>query len=209
MEVKGMRRLYIFDMDGTILPESTGLLELAKKLGTETQLFELEKQFSERRITTYQFTDLISKLWGEIDKNVSFSAFQDAKKIDHISECLAEIKGRGSVSCLITMSQDVFASHFSIYGFDHIFSSTYPPHSDEYFKILSPEDKPLIAMDLCNKYNLDFDECIAFGDSLSDEPLFSKLTETIAVNASPELKKISKYNYSGNSILEAYRMISF
>lgn len=202
-----MKRLFIFDMDGTILPKSTGLIELSKQLGTEKKLFELEALFSKRKLDTFEFTNLISEMWGEIDPNTSLQAFNNATKLSDISKCLEEIKKRGDISCLITMSQDVFANNFLSFGFDHVFSTTYPPNTQCKPKILTPEDKPLIAKEICQKYGMNFMDSVAFGDSLSDEPLFNQLTETVAVNASSALREMSKYSYIGDSILEAYKLV--
>ncbi|TBR37867.1 hypothetical protein CBF23_013625 [Marinomonas agarivorans] len=202
-----MKRLFIFDMDGTILPDSTGLIELAKELGTVEQLLEFEKCFSERKLNTLEFTNLISEMWGKIDPETSFQAFKKSKKLNDISKCLREIKDRDGISCLITMSQDIFANHFLSFGFNYVFSTNYPPNTKLNPRILSPKDKPLIAKDICQKYGIDFFDSVAFGDSLSDEPLFNELTETVAVNASLALQEISKYSYTGNSMLEAYNLV--
>ncbi|MFC1235958.1 HAD hydrolase family protein [Vibrio sp. F74] len=142
---------------------------------------------------------MISILWGYIDPELSHKAFSNAKKIYGTSECLAIIKRNGGTSCLITMSQDIFSSHFKKYGFYFVFSSTYPPNTSGDIKTLTPNDKPIIPRNLCKIKNLKFEESIAFGDSLSDEPLFSLLTETIAINATETLKNISKYSYEGKT----------
>ncbi len=139
-------RLYIFDMDGTLLINTTGLIELAKVLGTKKELFELEESFKNNELSTVEFTRLISILWGYIDPDLSHKAFSNAQKIYGISECLAIIKRNGGTSCLITMSQDIFSSHFKKYGFDFIFSNLAgnylkrtnlrSNHNSQYLKIL-------------------------------------------------------------------------
>lgn len=201
------KRLYIFDMDGTLLPHSTGLIELAKQLGTEETLHQLDQLFSEKKLSTTDFTYQVAELWGEINPQIGYQAFLAASKIADIKECLEHIKSEGSTSCLITMSQDVFALNFKDYGFDYIYSTSYPPNTKGTLSILTPEDKPKITKALCNKLGLLFEDSVALGDSLSDEPLFAELTETVAVNASMALQNISKYHYNGNSILEAYKLL--
>lgn len=200
-------RLYIFDMDGTLLLHSTGLIELAKVLGTEQELIELESLFHQKIISTTQFTLQIAELWGKIDNDIANRAFAAAHKISDIARCLEHIRSKGGKSCLITMSQDIFAKQFQVYGFDFIYSTIYPPNTTGVVKILSPADKPLISRQLCEQLNFCFQQSVAFGDSLSDEPLFAQLTETIAVNATPTLKRISKYHYDGDSLWQAYQLL--
>jgi phosphoserine phosphatase len=200
-------RLFIFDMDGTLISGSTGLLELAKLFKSESELSRMEELYSSRTLSTREFTEAVGQLWGEIPLADGQRAFASAPKIGGIAECLATIKANGHISCLITMSQDVFAQHFRIYGFDYIASTTYPPNTRGPITILEPEDKRRISREICAAHRLDYSRSVAFGDSLSDEPLFSDLTETVAVNATPSLQRISKYNYSGDSILEAYSLL--
>ena len=200
-------RLFIFDMDGTLLPGSTGLLELARLFNTETELYEMERLYSTRQLTTQEFTKAVGKLWGKVALEESRRAFDAARKIDGIVECLAAIKAKGHVSCLITMSQDIFARHFKASGFDYVVSTTYPPNTDGSVTILEPDDKCRIAQEICASHQLNYLRSVAFGDSLSDEPLFADLTETVAVNATPELRSLSKYIYTGTSILDAYHLL--
>lgn len=202
------RRLFIFDMDGTLLPGSTGLLELAKLFNTTEELIEMEKAYSRGLFTTREFTYAVSAMWGKISDSDARSAFDAAAKIDGIRDCLKAISQDGNLSCLITMSQDVFARHFNEYGFDYIFSTTYPPHTTGDPTILVPADKRRLSQKLCQRHSLDYTKSVAFGDSISDEFLFDDLEETVAVNASSNIRRISKYVYNGSSILDAYRLVS-
>jgi len=199
-------RLFAFDMDGTLLPKTTGLLELAEALGTQDELRELEARFSEGKLDTVSFTREVSALWGPISSQTAQIAFEKAPKLEGITEMLCEIREVGGVSCIITMSQDIFANHFKDFGFDHVISTPYPPHNDNNFsKVLKPSDKPVVLRKLASKYAFDFAETVAFGDSLSDVELFSHLRHSIAVNADQYLIKHAAFSYTGRSILEAFQ----
>jgi phosphoserine phosphatase len=201
-------RLFIFDMDGTLLPGTTGLLELAKILGAQDSLREMEERYSRKLLNTRDFTHALGALWGKVSVADSKRAFEAAPKLDGIAECLQELKGLGHISCLITMSQDIFAQHFKSYGFDYIASTTYPANTEGPVTILEPEDKRRIAKEICASHQLDYRQSVAFGDSLSDEPLFTDLINTVAVNATPGLQRISKHVYQGMSLMDAYRLVN-
>ncbi|MEV6849329.1 hypothetical protein [Actinoplanes sp. NPDC051411] len=52
--------------------------------------------------------------------------------------------------------------------------------------------------------DLPVSRCVAYGDSLSDAPLFAHLTATVAVNADHHLENRATASYRGRSLLEAY-----
>ena len=45
---------------------------------------------------------------------------------------------------------------------------------------------------------------MAYGDSLSDVPLFAELGNTVAVNADATLEAIARVVYRGDTLLDAY-----
>jgi phosphoserine phosphatase len=61
-------RLLIFDMDGTLLVQTTASLEIAKATGTLDQLHALENSFADGQIDAFRFAQEITALWGIIDK---------------------------------------------------------------------------------------------------------------------------------------------
>ncbi|GAB3496174.1 HAD family hydrolase [Amycolatopsis cihanbeyliensis] len=203
-------RLFIFDMDGTLLPDTTGLLAVASALDTVDEVRELERQFADGTLSTVDFSRAVHRLWGVVPDDVARRAFDSCAKLEKIREVTERIANDGGISCLITMSQDFFADHFHEFGFDHVFASPYPrtaeaitagvPESD----ILTPESKPLIADALCTKHGLRFADTVAFGDSGSDLPLFEQLRHTVAVNGNQRITELSSTSYRGNSLLGAY-----
>jgi phosphoserine phosphatase len=53
---------------------------------------------------------------------------------------------------------------------------------------------------------LPLSRCVAYGDSLSDAPLFAHLTATVAVNADHHLEDLAAVGYRGGSLWEAYAL---
>ena len=206
-----MKRLYIFDMDGTLLPKTTANIEIAKITNTRPDLEDLENRFARGSIDTKAFAAELYGLWDIPDKEIIRKAFDASPKLLNIREVVASISARGDRTCIITMSPDFYAELFYDYGFDFIHASKFPKSDKEMFDpagILMPEDKYVIAKKICELDGMNIDDSWAFGDSLSDLPLFERLKSTVAINASSELKEISRYNYTGNDLREAFMSLA-
>ncbi len=200
--------LHIFDLDGTLIPGSTASLEIAKVTGTTSELLALEARFSRGEIGTRQFAHTIGQLWRGLSADTVEKAMQHTPFLHGIDEVLSDIRTRGERSALITMSPTFFADRMSIFGFDHIAGSVFPslPLTEDPTPehILVPESKVSITETLLGHYGLEWSDCVAYGDSLSDLPLFAKLDHTVAINASAQLRALSRHHYSGDSLWEAY-----
>ncbi|MCP4747139.1 MAG: HAD-IB family phosphatase [Desulfobacteraceae bacterium] len=193
-----------------MLVNTTANLEIAKVTKTEKELSDLEEVFKSGGIDTKGFAATIFQLWGMLDSQLIEKSFLESKKLKKIKTVVKKIKEKSGIAILITMSPDFFANHFYSYGFDHVYASCFPKKNEklDLNKILTPDDKPSIVMDLCKKYNCTLDKCVAFGDSMSDYPLFEKLKETVAINGDPKIDAAAKYSYKGNDLEEAINLFS-
>lgn len=109
---------------------------------------------------------------------------------------------------LITMSPDFFANHLHTRGLDVVCASAFPPlpfrAPVDPAGILNPADKVRLADAQRQARGLSRDACVAYGDSVSDVPLFEELDNTVAVNADPALEALARVAYRGETLLEAY-----
>jgi phosphoserine phosphatase len=60
-------RLFVFDMDGTLLPNTSACLQIARVTNTVPALVDLERRFMEDLIDTKQFAHELHVLWSFID----------------------------------------------------------------------------------------------------------------------------------------------
>ncbi|MGL4611163.1 MAG: HAD hydrolase family protein [Trueperaceae bacterium] len=67
-----------------------------------------------------------------------------------------------------------------------------------------PEDKPLIASQIAERNAIHLSSCVAFGDSLSDVPLFEQVGCAVSVNGDEHLRELADVFYIGSSMYEAY-----
>lgn len=203
-------RLFVFDMDGTLLIRTTACIEIAKVSGTLDQLHVLEQQFAAGEIDAFCFAQKIGALWGMMDEQVVRTAFEATPKLANIKAVTNLIRRGGGRSCLITMSPDFYANMFYEYGFDFIGASQFPRSSHEEVRrenILSPKDKATLVRGWCDKLGFQLNQCVAFGDSMSDYLLFQELEHTVAINGDPTLRDLARYHYDGPDLHDAFLAI--
>src|SRR5437667_6266657 len=99
-----MRRLYVFDMDGTLLPNTTACLEIAKATNSLSELHRLEEEWRVGVIDTKQFADSLHGMWGGLKPPTIRSVFAACPKLRNIKPVVEDIRNRSDLSCLITMS---------------------------------------------------------------------------------------------------------
>lgn len=203
------KRLFVFDMDGTLLPNTTACLELARETGTAAQLHALEADFVAGRIDTKGFAASISGLWGCLDPGVILGAFAKSPKLRNIREVTRAVADAGGRSCLISMSPDFFTEHFRDFGFNFVYASRFPRNGEPLNPdhILVPDDKPRLVRELCASESLALEDTVAFGDSMSDYPLFRCLRLTVGVNPDEKLEKLALATYRGDDLYGAYSAI--
>jgi phosphoserine phosphatase len=73
-------------------------------------------------------------------------------------------------------------------------------------EILTPGDKVRIVGALRARHGLPQSRCVAYGDSMSDAPLFRRLAKTVAVNADHHLAELAAVSYCGDDLAGAYAL---
>jgi len=203
-------RLFVFDMDGTLLMKTTACIEIAKVSGTLNELHVLERKFARGEIDAFYFAQNIGALWGMVDEQLVRTAFEATPKLANIRAVTTLIREGGGKSGLITMSPDFYANLFYEYGFDFIGASQFPRSANEEVqreKILNPKDKPAIVGRWCGQLGFELHESVAFGDSMSDYLLFKELKHTVSINGDSTLQELARYRYQGSDLHEAFLTI--
>ncbi|MBW8487726.1 HAD family hydrolase [Actinomadura parmotrematis] len=205
-----MTLLHVFDMDGTLLTGTTANLQIAHQTGTLHELTALEADFAAGLIDTVGFSTRIHRLWGDLTPDHVAAAYRAGTWLTGIAEVCADIRARGEHSAVITMSPDFFARHLLDLGFDDVLASRFPPPpfttALDTAGILTPADKVRLTDALAARHGLPGDRCIAYGDSMSDAPLFRHLPHTVAVNADHHLADLASLHYTGTDLTAAYRL---
>ncbi|MFN8218010.1 MAG: HAD-IB family phosphatase [Solirubrobacterales bacterium] len=201
-----MGKLHIFDMDGTLLSGSA-CLELSRFLGKIEAVEEMEERWGRGELGHVEFYEHLLPLWEGLEEVHTEEVFEGIEWLEGIEEVWQDIAARGERSAVITLSPQFFGDLLTPWGVHHVFGAEVfagaPPDPE---LVLTPESKVYIAVELLERYGLGDADCVAYGDSSSDIPLFEFLTNTVAVNASPRLVEVAAASYAGNDLRQAYAL---
>lgn len=207
-----MGTLHLFDMDGTLLYGSAAAVEISRQLGLDREIAELERRFSAAELTPVQFAQLACDLWAaELTELQVAAAFEAAPWLAGIREVWADIRARGERCAVISLSPGFFVERLLDWGADTAHGSRWPavpirrPVNPD--GILSSAAKVRIADELCVRYGLTRDDCVAYGDSMSDTALFAAVPRSVAVNADHHVSDLASFAYTGRDLREAYALV--
>ena len=215
-----MTRLHLFDLDGTLLHGSAAPVEISRQLGVEREIRELERAFAARELSPPDFAVRACALWSELTEATVERAFAGAPWLEGIREVWADIRERGERCAVISLSPDFFVRRLLGWGADATRASRwpdlvagegrngpYPSAPVDPSGILTPAAKVKIARELCAKFAVPAEECVAYGDSLSDAELFAEVPVSVAVNADHHVRELASHEYSGRDLREAYALV--
>ncbi|GIF66992.1 hypothetical protein Ais01nite_50270 [Asanoa ishikariensis] len=204
-----MTVLHVFDMDGTLLRGSSASLQIGRATGTVAEVAALEAAFVAGSIDTVGFARGVHRLWQGLTLDIVTAVYAGSPWLTGIRDVCADIRRRGERSAVITMSPDFFARLLLDEGVDEVVASRFPAvpfvTSVDPLGILTPADKVRIASSLCARHKVT--RCVAYGDSISDVPLFAHLGRTtVAVNADAHVASVAGATYAGSDLFEAYAL---
>jgi phosphoserine phosphatase len=194
----GCSRLLVFDMDGTLLPGTTANLELARVLGQESMVRDLEASYLAGAIDNHHYAASILGMYGMLRPDHVEEAFENAPKLEGLAELSIWAKAHGVGVAVLTTGPEFFARKFiERYGFDHVAGSVFPVHEGTIeltaCRVIRDADKPVHTTSLCRRMRIQARYCVAVGDSRSDIALFKSFANSIALNYDPVLAGKAKY----------------
>lgn len=199
-----MSKLHIFDMDGTLL-EGSACLDLSRHMGQIEAVNDIEARWTVGDVGHVEFYELCLPLWAGLTDDAIDTVFAGARWIDGVAEVLADIAQRGEHSAVITLSPQFFAQRLLRWGVTSAHGAqVHAGEVPEPALVLTPDSKVDIARELMERYAVDEADCVAYGDSSSDIPLFRSLRNTVAVNGSDGARAAAAVAYDGGDLREAY-----
>ncbi|MEV4944494.1 HAD-IB family phosphatase [Streptomyces sp. NPDC053755] len=205
------RRLHLFDLDGTLIRGSAAAVEISRQLGLSKEIAALEEDFLLRGMAPDEFAVQAHALWSELTTEQVTAAFEGAPWLSGIREVWADIRAQGDRCAVISLSPDFFVERLLDWGADATHGSRWPavPFTQPIHRpgILNAKAKVDIAHRLCAEFGVPLEDCVAYGDSMSDAALFAVVPETVAVNADHHLADLSRHSYTGADLREAYALV--
>ncbi|OKK18233.1 hydrolase [Streptomyces sp. CB00455] len=206
-----MPLLHLFDLDGTLMFGSAAPVEISRQLGLSTEIAELERAFAAREMEPHEFSLAAHALWAELTPAHVRAAFDGSPWLTGIREVWRDIRERGDYCAVISLSPSFFVELLMEWGAHAAHGSVYPsvPFTGplEVAGILTPEGKVTVADQLCERFGVTREDCVAYGDSMTDSVLFASVPVSVAVNARPYLAERATHVYVGRDLREAYRLL--
>ncbi|MFH9551063.1 HAD family hydrolase [Streptomyces sp. NPDC017435] len=206
-----MARLHLFDLDGTLLHGTSAPLEISRQLGLEAETMVLEQSISAGMIGPPEYATQVCDLWTHLTDEHVTAAFEGAPWLSRIRDVWAEIRRRGEYCAVVSLSPSFFVERLTGWGAHATYGSRFPmlPFTEPVAPagVLSAAAKVLIADRLCVEFGVSRDDCVAYGDSLSDKDLFAAVPVSVAVNSDRHLAGLATHSYVGRDLWDAYELV--
>ena len=200
-----MSKLHIFDMDGTLL-RGSACLDISRFMGQIDAVNEIEARWSVGQVGHVEFYELCLPLWQGLTEDDIDVVFEAGGGMEGVRDVWSDIARRGEHSAVITLSPQFYADRLLDWGLGsahgaavHAGTQPDPVH------VLTPARKVAVAEELMARHQLGEDDCVAYGDSSSDVPLFNRLVNTVSVNGTEALRRVAARSYVGPDLRGAYR----
>ena len=201
-----MSKLHVFDMDGTLL-QGSACLHISEYLGVIDKVNLIEEAWSRGEVGHVEFYELCLPLWAPLNEQDIDRIFENAPWIRNIGRVFKDIADRGEYSAVITLSPMFFVEKLRRWGATTVHGAqVFGGMAPNPELVLTPASKVAIVKTLANGYGLGLADCICYGDSASDIPLFKALKNSVAVNASPHIRQLTSAHYDGDDIWCAYAL---
>jgi phosphoserine phosphatase len=205
-----MARLHLFDLDGTLMRGSAAPVEISRQLGLLEEIGEVERELSAGLIGPLQYALRVHALWVDLTATHVAAAFEAAPWLAGIQEVWREIRERGDYCAVISLSPSFFVERLLGWGAHAAHGSHFPEvpftRPVDPAGLLSPAAKVLVADRLCTEFGVGRDDCVAYGDSMSDVNLFGVVPVSVAVNADHHVADLATHTYAGGDLREAYAL---
>ncbi len=188
------RGVVAFDLDGTLLPNTTMSLHLGPWLGHH-DIGDLERLYAEGRITNREIAEREAAFFRGRRREDVWRQLDQLEFINGLTDTMNWVKDAALVPMIATVTSTV-AAEFVLdrYGFAAASGCEFGETEDGVFlgtiaKHFEAKDKVTFVVDLAHRWNLAMHDVVAIGDSTSDIPLFHAAGFSIALNASTNARE--------------------
>ena len=199
-----MSCLHVFDMDGTLL-EGSACIEISRTVGVLAETLAIEDVWSKGWISDNEFWVRCLPLWKDLTEEQVDHAFTASPWLKGVKCVFADIKSRNEKSVVISQSPLFFVERLRAWGIDFAYGAQVTPgNSAGAEQLLTSRDKLNITNKLLSELGISNENCIVYGDSLSDLDLFKSFPKTVAINARASIRELARVGYEGPSLWSGY-----
>jgi phosphoserine phosphatase len=203
-----VRGAIFFDVDGTLVPETSSSQHMASFLGHLPALLGAEDAYAAGTLTNQQVSVLDARGWAGRRPSELGNWLDELPLVNGITEVVAWCREQQLVPLLATLAWEPVGLYLcERFGFDgacgpslEVFEGRYTgevaAHFDEYIK----RDYALAA---AARLGLEPRSCAAIGDSRSDVPLFECVGLAVAYNATAAARAIAHVSVEGEDLRDA------
>lgn len=194
----GAYPVVVFDLDGTLLRDTTVSLLLAHWLGRGEEIAELERAFHAHEISNSVVADTSAAWFAGCRTADVWQVLADGPWIDGMAEALQTLVDAGVTLLLGTITWRFAAEMLrERHGFAAV-SGTEMAASDGVLsgavsRYFNEHDKLRFVKEWCTEHGYSMNQVAAIGDSRSDIPLFGEVGLSIALNATPEARSAAMH----------------
>lgn len=206
-----MARLHLFDLDGTLLHNSSAPVEISRQLGLAAEAVALDEAIGAGLIGPPEYATQVHALWADLTEAHVEAAFAGAPWLSGIEDVWTRIRRNGDYCAVVSLSPSFFVERLTGWGAHAAYGSRFPavPFTEpvDPAGILSAVAKVRIADRLCEEFGVGRADCVAYGDSMSDRDLFQVVPVSVAVNADRHLTGLATHSYVGRDLRDAYELV--
>ena len=200
-------KMVTFDLDGTLVMNTTTTLYYAGLLNKTEQVLELERQFSAQVIDSTGFMKTIADIFSSLTFDFIKQNVDGMPFISGISETLAYLRKAGFTTMIVTTSNQFFAKAVKEkFGFDYAYGTTFELKEDGHLgkglTVCSGSDKVRHVKAIADNIGATLAQVVAVGDSLSDVKVFSQVGHSVAINYDENLEGRASCYVRSNSLTD-------
>ena len=206
-------RLAAIDLDGTLLPDDSSGVHLARVIGHATELAELEARYNRGEISNEEVATADGAYYRGHRVADMAAYLADISVISGAEEGLTELRAAGIDTILATVAWTHASEYFRVrLGFesasgcglevdiDGTFTGRVAVQFDELDKLA------FVEAEVADR-RIEWEQVVAIGDSRSDVPIFRKAGLAIALNGSAEARQAAHVSVDGQDFRDVLPFI--
>jgi phosphoserine phosphatase len=202
-----------FDLDGTLVPRTTVCIHLARWLGHEERLIELEMKYGAGQVTNRTVADEDAGHYKGRSRADVWAQLDTVDVIGGIPETVAWLKARRFAPIVATVTWRFAAEHFQHrYGFEAACGCEMDESPDGTMlgvvrRHLAAVEKARFVVAFARGRSVSTERVVAVGDGTSDLPLFREAGLAIALNATKAAREAADVSLDTDDLRDVLPVI--